>query len=162
MVILMRCPCQHRDALLRRKIRASHFAPRHSSTREYYYDPKDPEGRAGHKTQIRCPDWGAEGREIQTFEGQHNIYFCPVYTGAVCPVPAPRRVRCRAGLVTPRFRYLMIESWFSGTLKMCRRRSSSGVGARFLPGRALPGWCLHEVVWLGEGETVNRKILETR
>jgi hypothetical protein len=26
-------------------------------------------------------------------------------TGAVCPVPAPRRVRCRAGLVTPRFRF---------------------------------------------------------
>jgi hypothetical protein len=85
---------------------------------------KDPEGRAGHKTQIRCPDWGAEGREIQTFEGQHNIYFCPVYTGAVCPVPAPRRVRCRAGLVTPRFRYLMIESWFSGTLSVARGRPS--------------------------------------
>ncbi|KAJ3617670.1 hypothetical protein MTP99_006767 [Tenebrio molitor] len=45
---------------------------------------------------------------------------------------------------------------------LCRRRSSSGVGARFLPGRALPGWCLHEVVWLGEGETVNRKVLESR
>jgi hypothetical protein len=67
---------------------------------------------------------GAEGREIQTFEGQHNIYFCPVYTGAVCPVPAPRRVRCRAGLVTPRFRYLMIESWFSGTLSVARGRPS--------------------------------------
>jgi hypothetical protein len=69
-----------------------------------YYDPKDPEGRAGHKTQIRCPDWGAEGREIQNLKGQHNIYFRPVCTGAVCPVPAPRRVRCRAGLVTPSFR----------------------------------------------------------
>jgi hypothetical protein len=43
----------------------------------YYYDPNDQEGRAGHKTQIRCPDWGAEGREIQIFEGQHNFYFLP-------------------------------------------------------------------------------------
>ncbi|KAJ3616030.1 hypothetical protein MTP99_005553 [Tenebrio molitor] len=50
----------------------------------YYYDPKDPEGRAGHKTQIRCPDWGAEGREIQVLKRQHNIYFRPMmYRGGL-------------------------------------------------------------------------------
>jgi hypothetical protein len=31
-VILMRCPCKHRNALLRGKIRISHFAPRNIST----------------------------------------------------------------------------------------------------------------------------------
>jgi hypothetical protein len=50
----------------------------------YYYDPKDPEGRAGHKTQIRCPDWGAKGREIQVLKRQHNIYFRPMmYRGGL-------------------------------------------------------------------------------
>jgi hypothetical protein len=44
----------------------------------YYYDPNDQEGRAGHKTQIRCPDWGAEGREIQTLRDNTTFIFCPV------------------------------------------------------------------------------------
>jgi hypothetical protein len=44
--------------------------------------------------------------------------------GRFARYPAPRRVRCRAGLVTPRFRYLVIESWFSGTLSVARGRPS--------------------------------------
>jgi hypothetical protein len=117
--------------------------------RGYYYDPKDPEGRAGPKTQIRCPDWGAERREIQVLKRQHNIYFRPMmYRGSL---PGSCTSQGAMSRRTPRFRFLRssrgsvgprvwLEEDRSGFREIrCRRRSSSGVGARFLPGRASPG-----------------------
>ncbi|KAH0812253.1 hypothetical protein GEV33_010538 [Tenebrio molitor] len=95
----------------------------------YYYDPKDPEGRAGHKTQIRCPDWGAKGREIQVLKRQHNIYFRPMMYRGGLPGSCTSQVEPRVWLEEDRPGFREIR---------CRRRRSSGVGARFLPGRVVP------------------------
>jgi hypothetical protein len=103
-----------------------------------------PKRRAGHK-QISGPDWSTEGRKRCQSSKDSTTFIGPEITGAACPVSAPRRVRyCE-------YWSLLVRAWMTsrGSVgpkvargwtviirrNVCgsRRRSSSGVGARFLP-----------------------------
>jgi hypothetical protein len=109
------------------------------------------------QTNFSCPDRGADRRERRINVGTIRHLFVPG-TGAACQIPAPRRVWYNGVPVVPRAVFAVF-GWSSGAEKWTRGgpykllagvivawRSSSGVGARLLPGRRGAHWRLHEVV----------------